>query len=116
MGGGLTSKLGADRPDAVGAVVDCYGLYAWDEGAPDYAALGRRADPLRGERRVGRRPRRRRRSPRRHVGARVGREVELFVYEGVDHAFANEERPRSTTRPPATLLFERSTAFFSKHL
>src|ERR1700724_1498956 len=35
MGGGLALLLGAERPDAVKAVVPCYGVHPWAEGQPD---------------------------------------------------------------------------------
>ncbi|HLK44847.1 MAG TPA: dienelactone hydrolase family protein [Acidimicrobiales bacterium] len=115
MGGGLTLKVGADRPDAVGAVVDCYGLYAWDEGAPDFAALG----PVQvhcAARDEWVTPEKAAALVSEITSARESAEVELFVYEGADHAFANEERPEVYDAAAAALLFERSTAFFSTHL
>ena len=42
-------------------------------------------------------------------------EVEVRVYEGVGHAFANPDRP-SYNEPAARLADERSLAFFHKHL
>jgi carboxymethylenebutenolidase len=42
-------------------------------------------------------------------------EVEIYVYEGVGHAFANPDRP-SYNEPAAKLADERSLAFLQKHL
>ena len=114
MGGGLALLLAANRPDAVGAVVPCYGVHPWAEGQPDYAELtaavqihcaGRdeyfspaAAEALAASLRS------------------LGREVELYVYEGVDHAFANEDRPEVYDAAAATLLFDRATGFLCTHL
>jgi carboxymethylenebutenolidase len=114
MGGGLALMLGANRPDAVAAVVPCYGVHPWSEGRPDYAQLAAAvqihcagldesfppsaaealADTLRG----------------------LGREVELYVYEGANHAFANEDRPDVHDPAAAALLFDRAVAFLTSHL
>jgi carboxymethylenebutenolidase len=42
-------------------------------------------------------------------------DVEIYVYEGVGHAFANPDRP-SYNEPAAKLADERSLAFLQKHL
>jgi carboxymethylenebutenolidase len=114
MGGGLALLLGATRPEAVRAVVPCYGVYPWSEGQPDYSAMTAAtqihcagldtsfppaaaealAATLRG----------------------LGREVELYVYDGVDHAFANEDRPDVHDAAAAALMFDRTVAFLAKHL
>ncbi len=39
MGGGLALVLGTQRPDAVAAVVPCYGIVPWPGVQPDYAAM-----------------------------------------------------------------------------
>jgi len=114
MGGGLALMLGSIRPDAVGAVVTCYGVYPWSEGQPDYAKLSAAvqihcagldesfppsaaealAVTLRG----------------------LGREVELFVYDGANHAFANEDRPEVYDPAAAALMFDRTVAFLATGL
>jgi len=114
MGGGLALLLGSERPDVVRAVVPCYGVHPWAEGQPDYATLTAAvqihcaalddyftpqaaealATTLRGR----------------------GREVELYVYDGAHHAFANEDRPEVYDATSASLMFERTVAFFTSHL
>ena len=42
MGGGLALVLATQRPDAVKAVVPCYGLIPWPDARPDYSALSAR--------------------------------------------------------------------------
>ncbi len=39
MGGGLALVLATQRPDAVAAVVPCYGIIPWPDAQPDYAAI-----------------------------------------------------------------------------
>ena len=91
MGGGLALVLATQRPDAVAAVVPCYGIIPWPDAQPDYAAMSAAvlghyaendsfftpeaanalADQLRG----------------------MGKSVEIVVYPGTDHAFFNDTRP-----------------------
>jgi carboxymethylenebutenolidase len=46
----------------------------------------------------------------------LGREVELHVYPGTTHAFANEDRPEVFDEASAALLFDRSVTFLRTHL
>jgi carboxymethylenebutenolidase len=114
MGGGLALVLAAERPDAVSAVVPCYGVHPWAEGHPDYSAMSAAvqihcagldtfftpqaaselADELRGQ----------------------GREVEYHLYAGANHAFANEDRPEVYDAEAATAMFDRTVAFLNAHL
>ena len=91
MGGGLALVLATQRPDAVAAVVPCYGVIPWPDAQPDYAALSAAVlGHYAGQRRLlharGRRGARR-------AAARLGKEVEIIVYPGADHAFFNDTRP-----------------------
>jgi carboxymethylenebutenolidase len=114
MGGGLALVLAAERPDAVGAVIPCYGVHPWAEGHPDYSAMTaavqincagldtfftpeageQLADELRGQ----------------------GLDVEYHVFEGVNHAFANEDRPEVYDAGAATAMFNGTVAFLNAHL
>jgi carboxymethylenebutenolidase len=114
MGGGLALVLATKRPDAVAAVVPCYGIIPWAEAQPDYAGmtaavLGHYAEKddfftpeaaealatqLRG----------------------LGKEVEIHIYAGVDHAFFNDTRPEVYDAAAAAALWERSLAFFGAKL
>jgi carboxymethylenebutenolidase len=114
MGGGLALVLGTQRPDAVAAVVPCYGIIPWSDAQPDYAAMT--ADVLL------------------HIGEKddyftpaaaeelvaqlhgLGKQAELHVYAGADHAFFNDTRPEVYDAEAATALWERSLAFFHSHL
>ena len=91
MGGGLALVLATQRPDAVAAVVPCYGIIPWPDAQPDYAAmsaavLGHYAEKdellhAGGRQRVGDQLR------------GMGKSVEIIVYPGADHAFFNDTRP-----------------------
>jgi carboxymethylenebutenolidase len=114
MGGGLALVLATQRPDAVAAVVPCYGIIPWPEAQPDYstmsaAVLGHYAandgfftpeaaealaQQLRG----------------------LGKEVEIVVYPGTDHAFFNDTRAEVYDADAAASLWERTLAFLSTHL
>jgi carboxymethylenebutenolidase len=114
MGGGLALVLAALRPDAIRAVVPCYGVHPWEDGHPDYSAMTAAvqihcaeldtfftteaaeslAEELRGQ----------------------GLDVEVHVYEGANHAFANEDRPEVYDEAAATTMFDRTVAFFRSHL
>ena len=114
MGGGLALVLSTQRPDAVAAVVACYGVIPWPDAQPDYSklsaamlghyaseddfftpeaaeALGEQLRPL-------------------------GKEADIIVYPGTDHAFFNDTRPEVYNAEAAALVWERSLAFFRSHL
>ncbi len=114
MGGGLALVLATQRPDAVAAVVPCYGVIAWPDAQPDYSKLSaavlghyagnddfftpEAAEAL-GEQLRG-----------------LGKEVEIIVYPGVDHAFFNDTRPEVYNAEAANAVWARSLAFFRAHL
>jgi carboxymethylenebutenolidase len=43
-------------------------------------------------------------------------DYKLFIYEGVNHAFNNDTSPTRYNEAAAKLAWERTTAFFTKHL
>ena len=114
MGGGLSLVLGSTRPDAVAAVIPCYGVHPWPEAHPDYDryaaatqihcaglddfftpdAAEALTDTLRG----------------------LGREVELYLYPESQHAFFNEDRPSVFDQASASLLWDRSLDFLRSTL
>jgi carboxymethylenebutenolidase len=114
MGGGLALVLATQRPDAVKAVVPCYGVIAWPDAQPDYSAMSaavlghyaekdgfftpEAAEALGEELRA------------------LGKEVEIIVYPGTDHAFFNDTRPEVYDAAASALVWERSLAFFRQHL
>jgi carboxymethylenebutenolidase len=114
MGGGLALVLATQRPDAVAAVVPCYGIIPWPDAQPDYsklsaAVLGHAAandssftpeaadalaDQLRG----------------------LGKSVAIVVYPDAEHAFFNDDRPEVYNEAAAQQLWERTVEFFATHL
>jgi carboxymethylenebutenolidase len=46
----------------------------------------------------------------------LGKEVEIHIYPGADHAFFNDTRPDVYDAPAAGLLWDRSVAFFRSKL
>jgi carboxymethylenebutenolidase len=114
MGGGLALVLATKRPDKVAAVVPCYGIIPWPDAQPDYSAmsaavLGHYAEkddfftPAAAE----------------ELAAQLrglGKEVEIHIYPGADHAFFNDTRPEVYDAGAAGLLWDRSVAFFRSKL
>jgi carboxymethylenebutenolidase len=114
MGGGLALVLATQRPDAVAAVVPCYGVIPWPDAQPDYAALSaavlghyagkdgfftpEAAEAL-GEQLRG-----------------LGKKAEIVVYPECDHAFFNDTRPEVYDAAASAALWDRSLDFFRTHL
>jgi carboxymethylenebutenolidase len=114
MGGGLALVLATQRPDAVAAVVPCYGIIPWPDAQPDYGAMtaavlghyaekdsfftpdaaNALADELRG----------------------LGKSVEIVIYPDTDHAFFNDSREEVYDPDASRALWDRTVSFFSEHL
>ncbi|MER3453052.1 MAG: dienelactone hydrolase family protein [Acidimicrobiia bacterium] len=116
MGGGLCYVLAALRPDRVGAIVPYYGVIGvGDPNAPDWSRieasiLGHYAenDEFFPPRRV--------RELEEHL-KRLGKDVQLIVYPGTGHAFANETDPLGTYNPQAAALaWSRTVEFLRSKL
>jgi carboxymethylenebutenolidase len=114
MGGGLALLLASNRPDAVGAVVACYGVIPWPEAQPDYSAMTAAAlihcaaedasFPPETAVDLG------------HQLKALGKEAEVVIHPGADHAFFNDDRPEVYHRQAAERLWETSVAFLLNHL
>ncbi len=114
MGGGLALVLATQRPDAVAAVVPCYGVIPWPDAQPDYSAMTasmlghyaanddfftpQAAEALATQLRE------------------MGKDVEIVVYPNTDHAFFNDTRPEVYDAEASKALWERSIEFFSNKL
>ena len=114
MGGGLALVLATQQGDKVGAVVPFYGLIPWPDAQPDWSAL---EAPVQG-----------------HYASNdeffppaaaeelaqqlrdLGKSVEIFVYEGADHAFVNDTRPEVHDAEATQTAWERMLDFFRSHL
>ena len=114
MGGGLALMLAARRPDAIAAVVPCYGVHPWEIAHPDYAEMTAVTQihcaglddfftPAAAEELTG-------------TLAALGKSVELHIYPTSHHAFFNEDRPEVFDQEASDLLWARSIAFLSSHL
>lgn len=112
MGGQLALLAGSVAPEAIGAVVDLYGihpniqpdfsrmrapvlaLFAGEDTMVDEAARQRLAGQLEA----------------------AGVPFELHTYPGVDHAFMNEQRPEVYDQATAEDAWRRILAFLRQHL
>jgi len=91
MGGGLALVVATTRPDAIKAAAPFYGLIPWPSLQPDwsqldakvvghYAALDGYFSPEMAKDLEG-------------TLRGLGKDVEIVVHEGADHAFFNDDRP-----------------------
>ncbi|HUI02679.1 MAG TPA: dienelactone hydrolase family protein [Acidimicrobiales bacterium] len=114
MGGGLALVLATQRPDAVKACVSFYGLIPWPEAQPDFAAVAGAVQL--------------------HVAGddgyfspdaaraleaqlrRLGKDVELHLYDGTDHAFFNDTRPEVYDADASRLAWSRTLDFLRARL
>jgi len=114
MGGGLALVLATQRPDKVKACVPWYGIIPWPGVQPDWSALdapvlghfaeqdgfftpdavAELADKLDG----------------------LGKEAELAVHPGVDHAFFNDTRPEVYDAETAGLCWQQTIGFLKANL
>jgi carboxymethylenebutenolidase len=114
MGGGLTLMLASQRPDKVKAAVPFYGAIPWEGAQPDlsrisaavqghYAADDDWASPE-----VARALEKQLRD--------LGKDAEVFIYEGACHAFFNDDRPEVYNAEAAAKAWERTIAFLKAKL
>jgi len=114
MGGGLALVLATQRPDAVAACVSFYGLIPWPEAQPDFSKVSGAVFL--------------------HVAGNdeyftpdaaraleeqlrsLGKEVEVHVYEGADHAFFNDTRPEVHDAVAAATAWTRTIEFLRARL
>src|SRR3954471_9818325 len=116
MGGGLVLVLGTLRPDKIKAVVPFYGVVGFDDdGAPDWSKL---AAPVQGHyaEEDGFFPADKALALANGL-RELGKDVELFVYPGTGHAFANETNAIGTfDAEAAQLAWERTVLFLREKL
>lgn len=114
MGGGLALMLATERPDAVGAVAPFYGLIPWEAAAPDWSKL---QAPVRGhfaelDEFFG--PDKAKALEEELVS--LGKDAEILVHPGVQHAFFNDARPEVYSPEAAVQAWEDTTSFFLDNL
>jgi carboxymethylenebutenolidase len=110
MGGGLALVLACARPDAVKAVAPYYGLIPWESAQPDWSKLDAKVvgeyaaedgsfppdkvheleEMLRG----------------------LGKDVEMHIHPGTDHAFFNDQRPEVYAPDASAEAFARTVELF----
>jgi carboxymethylenebutenolidase len=114
MGGGLALVLATQRPDAVAAVVPCYGIVPWPGVDPDYAAMSAAVLGHYAEKDEYFTP-----EMANELAERLramGKSVEIIVYPGADHAFFNDTRPEVYDADASRKLWDRTLAFLGEHL
>jgi carboxymethylenebutenolidase len=114
MGGGLALVLACHRPDAVKAAVPFYGLIPWAEAQPDWSkleasVLGHYAenDDFFGPAAV---------AQLQATLTELGKDADLHVHPGVDHAFFNDERPEVYDSGEAQRAWDETLTFLRAHL
>ena len=114
IGGGLALWLATLRPDVVKAVVSYYGIIPWPAAQPDYSKLqaavqGHYAenDGFAGPPAV---------QALQHELKGLGKECELFVYPGTEHAFFNDTRQEVYDEEAARQAWVRTLEFLRAKL
>ena len=114
MGGGLALVLATQRPDAVAAVVPCYGIVPWPDVQPDYPAMSAAVLGHYAEKDEYFTPEKANELAEQLRG--LGKSVEIIVYPGTDHAFFNDTRPEVYDADASSALWDRTLSFFAEHL
>jgi carboxymethylenebutenolidase len=114
MGGGLALVLATQRPDAVAACVAFYGIVPWPDAQPDYSRLGGPVLAHIAEQDGYFTPTAAREMESQLQG--LGKEMDLHVYPGADHAFFNDDRPEVYDAEAAATAWDRSLAFLRSNL
>jgi carboxymethylenebutenolidase len=114
MGGGLALVLACHRPDAITAAVPFYGLIPWAEAQPDWSTLeasvlGHYAenDDYFGPAAV---------AQLQATLTDLGKDADLHVHPGVDHAFFNDARAEVYDAGEAQKAWDETLAFLRAHL
>jgi carboxymethylenebutenolidase len=111
MGGQLALFAGCTAP-SIGAVVNFYGIHP--NVKPDYSRLSAPVLGLFAENDGFVTP-----AVAREMEAAIkkaGKQVEIHIYPGVDHAFFNDERPDAYNKAAAEDTWRRTLAHFRAHL
>lgn len=106
MGGGLALVLATQRPDAIRACVPFYGVIPWPSAQPDWSALTADVQLHIAEKDGFFGP-----DAARQLETQLkelGKDVELHVYEGADHAFFNDTRPEVYDETAASMAWTRT--------
>jgi carboxymethylenebutenolidase len=114
MGGGLALVLAARRPDKVKAVVPWYGLIPWPGAEPDWSTLDAKVlghfaenDGYFGPAAVA--------ELQQKLDA-AGKEADLHVVPGADHAFFNDTRPEVHDAEASRACWAETVTFLRNEL
>jgi carboxymethylenebutenolidase len=114
MGGGLALALAAERPDAITACAPYYGIIPWPDLEPDYDKMQASVQGHFAEQDAFFGP-----DLVRELEKRLkdkGKDVELFIHPGVDHAFFNDTRPEVHHPETAAKAWGQTVAFLRDHI
>ena len=114
MGGGLALVLATRRPDAIRACVPFYGVIPWESAQPDWSKLQAPVQGHYAEQDDFFTPDKVRELEATLQG--LGKEVEIFMYAGADHAFFNDTRPEVYDEAAASAAWTRALDFLRMHL
>jgi carboxymethylenebutenolidase len=114
MGGGLALVLGCQRPDAVKAVAPFYGLIPWPEAQPDWSKLEAKVRGHYAENDGFAGPEQAKALEQQLRD--LGKDVELAIHPGVDHAFFNDTRPEAHSAEESAKAWDATLAFFRAEL
>lgn len=109
MGGGLALYLATLAPDDLRACVPFYGVIPWPSAHPDWSKVRARVQGHYAEHDSSAPP-----AAARALEADLqahGVEAEFFIYEGAEHAFANEMRPEVHHPEHTDVAMDRTVAF-----
>ena len=114
MGGGLALVVATQRPDVIRACVPYYGVIPWPNVQPDWAALDAAVQGHFAEKDSFFTPGSVHELE--HTLHDLGKEADLFVYDGVDHAFFNDTRPEVYDETAASQAWIRTLEFLRAKL
>lgn len=114
MGGGLAMMLALQRNDAIRAVVPFYGFIAWDSVKPDWSKLNAPVHGHYAEHDDYFGPEKARALEAELKG--LGKDVELHIYDGANHAFFNDTRPEVYDEQAASTAWVRTLEFLRAKL
>jgi carboxymethylenebutenolidase len=110
MGGGLALVLATTRPDDIGACAPFYGVIPWESAQPDWSKL---QAPVRGhfaENDGFFSPDKARELEQ--TLRELGKDAEIEIHPGVDHAFFNDDRPEVYSAEESAKAWAATVAFF----
>ena len=110
MGGGLALVAGTLRPDAIKAVVPFYGVIPWPSAQPDWSQLQASVMGHVAEKDGYFTPEKAQELEDTLKG--MGKDVQLYVYPDVDHAFFNDDRPEVYDAAAAGTAWQRTLDHF----